>query len=73
MPVRFWNDPEFQLYRAAYFDKIPGKVIILLKNVSTWPALGSGKIWTFFPVTEFNVKSQNKNCNDWTENLNETF
>lgn len=24
MPVRFWNDPEFQLYRAAYFDKIPG-------------------------------------------------
>jgi len=24
MPVRFWNDPDFQLYRAAYFDKIPG-------------------------------------------------
>jgi len=24
MPVRFWNDPEFKLYHAAYFDKIPG-------------------------------------------------
>jgi len=24
MPVRFWNDPEFKLYQAAYFDKIPG-------------------------------------------------
>ena len=28
MPVRFWNDPEFQLYRAAYFDKIPGRFCI---------------------------------------------
>jgi len=24
MPVRFWNDPDFKLYSAAYFDKIPG-------------------------------------------------
>lgn len=23
MPVCFWNDPDFKLYRAAYFDKIP--------------------------------------------------
>ena len=30
MPVRFWNDPEFQLYRAAYFDKIPGKFCIAI-------------------------------------------
>ena len=24
MPVRFWNDDDFKLYQAAYFDKIPG-------------------------------------------------
>ena len=30
MPVRFWNDPEFQLYRAAYFDKIPGMYLNFL-------------------------------------------
>ena len=24
MPVRFWNDEDFKLYQAAYFDKIPG-------------------------------------------------
>ena len=24
MPVKFWNDPEMQRYRAAYFDTFPG-------------------------------------------------
>lgn len=24
MPVKFWNDPDGRLYRAAYFDKYPG-------------------------------------------------
>jgi acetoacetyl-CoA synthetase len=24
MPVRFWNDPDGALYRAAYFEQIPG-------------------------------------------------
>ncbi len=24
MPVRFWNDPDGEKYRKAYFDKIPG-------------------------------------------------
>lgn len=27
MPVFFWNDPQGELYRAAYFDKIPGGYI----------------------------------------------
>merc|ERR1719438_494051 len=24
MPVSFWNDPDFELYNAAYFNKIEG-------------------------------------------------
>lgn len=24
MPLRFWNDPEHERYRAAYFDELPG-------------------------------------------------
>ena len=31
MPVRFWNDPDFQLYQATYFDKIPGTLNFLLQ------------------------------------------
>jgi acetoacetyl-CoA synthetase len=29
MPVAFWNDADFALYNAAYFDKIPGKYVFL--------------------------------------------
>lgn len=26
MPVYFWNDPDYKLYRAAYMNKIRGKM-----------------------------------------------
>ena len=29
MPVYFWNDPDYKLYRAAYFDKLPGNEVIV--------------------------------------------
>ena len=47
MPVRFWNDPEFQLYRAAYFDKIPGKFCIAIIIRSSNHKSNQKRIFTF--------------------------
>ena len=52
MPVRFWNDPEFQLYRAAYFDKIPGKFCIAITP--------SPRLTRIFGIPEFRVMRKSR-------------